>query len=334
MDLPTQRPPQPTAGGDGHEQRIVVGVDGSAGARLALAWALPAAARRGATLVVLSAFPVEAYWLDPYAVDPGRIAPVRGDVEGRVHAEVDEVLRDPDVSAVPGTADVPVHVLAVPGPVAPVLVEHSVTADLLVVGSRGRGGLRSTVLGSVALHCAAHAVCPVVVVHPGPEDAREAAQVPRVVVGLDDSPCGRAALAGAVDEAGRRGARVQGVLAYEAPDHWSPLYEVRKQPPAQRGARALERARALVVDVLGDRADAVDVTVQAGRAEEVLVGKADGAELLVVGSRSRSALLGTVLGSVALHCVIHAPCPVLVVRPAPEPAARRPAPAAEPAASG
>ncbi len=51
----------------------------------------------------------------------------------------------------------------------------------------------------------------------------------------------------------------------------------------------------------------------------MLIQSALGADLLVVGSRSRSVLPGMVLGSVALHCVVHAPCPVLVVRPAARP---------------
>jgi nucleotide-binding universal stress UspA family protein len=52
-----------------------------------------------------------------------------------------------------------------------------------------------------------------------------------------------------------------------------------------------------------------------GPAGDVLVRAAEGAELLVVGGRGRGALRGMLLGSVALHCVLHAPCPVLVLRP-------------------
>lgn len=305
------------------EERVVVGVDGSPGARAALGWALSAAARRGARLLVLSAYPVEASWLDPALVSPDRIEAIGEDTESRTRELVQEVLRSPDVAAVRGAADVPVHVLAVPGLAAPALVQHSATADLLVVGSRGRGGIRSTVLGSVALQCAAHADCPVVVVHPVPAGAPEEARQPRVVVGLDDSPAGRVAVAAAVAEAGRRGARVHGVLAYEAPDHWSSMYAVVARPQAQSGARALERARAIVADALGEDAGSVEVSVEAGPAAEVLVRRAADADLLVVGSRSRSTLLGTVLGSVALHCVVHAACPVMVVRPAPQAAAPR-----------
>ena len=317
-------------------QRVVVGVDGSPGARLALAWALSEAARRGATLLVLSAFPVESYWLDPYFLDPGRIEAVRQETETRSRDAVGEALREPEVAAVPGAAAVPVHVLAVPGPVAPALVQHSATADLLVVGSRGRGGVRSTVLGSVALHCAASADCPVVVVHPAAGGARTGASGPRVVVGLDDSPHGRAALSTAVAEAVRRDARVQAVLAYEVPNYWSEMYAALTPPPGERRAQALERARRLVEDVLTDdeargpvhHEGLVDVSVQEGPAGEALIRDAAGAELLVVGSRSHGTLQGMLLGSVALHCAVHAPCPVMVVRPAARPARSRAAVAA------
>lgn len=333
--MPTERPiDQPADGGHETGQRIVVGVDGSAGARAALAWALSAAAGRGAELLVISAFPAEIYVEDTYFLDERRVDAIREDTETRARALVSEVLQDPAVSAVAGTADVPVHVLALPGFVAPVLVHNSADADLLVVGSRGRGGVRSTVLGSVALHCAAHAACPVVVVHPASGSAPGGTTGSRVVVGLDVSPQGRAALVTAVAEAGRRGARVDAVLAYEEPNYWSDMYAVMMPPPGQTHAQALERAQALVTEVLGDEAGSVDVAVAAGSAGEVLVRRAAGAELLVVGSRSRSALPGMVLGSVALHCVVHAPCPVEVVRPVPEPAGSRPAAAAGTAAPG
>jgi nucleotide-binding universal stress UspA family protein len=77
----------------------------------------------------------------------------------------------------------------------------------------------------------------------------------------------------------------------------------------------------------------VDVAVAAGSAGEVLVQHAARAELLV-GSRSRGTLPGMVLGSVAPHCVVHAPCPVEVVRPVPGAARTRPAAAAAAATLG
>ncbi|PRW76295.1 universal stress protein, partial [Pseudomonas fluorescens] len=78
---------------------------------------------------------------------------------------VAEVRNTPAVSAVPGAAEVRTTVAVQIGPAAQALVDASVGADLLVVGSRGRGAARSALLGSVALHCVTHAACPVIVVH-------------------------------------------------------------------------------------------------------------------------------------------------------------------------
>ena len=291
-------------------QRIVVGVDGSAGARLALSWALAEAARRGADVEAVAAFPVDFYWTDAYLVDLDQIDRFRADTEAQARALVDEVRSDPDLA---GAADVAVEVVVCAGPTAAHLVHRAEDAELLVVGSRGRGGVRSTVAGSVALDCAAPARCPVVVVHP---QALPTSAHARVVVGLADSDHARAALAAAVAEAALLGARVEAVLAFESPNYWSNLYAVLTPPAGETAAYARRRGEAVVRDVLGDdAAKAVRVLAVEGHPAQVLERRAEGARLLVVGSRSRNQLEGVVLGSVALHAVMHAPCPVLVVHP-------------------
>ncbi|GAB3326475.1 universal stress protein [Geodermatophilus aquaeductus] len=297
--------------------RVVVGVDGSPGARAALAWALAAAARAGASLEVVSAFPVDSYWTDPYLLDSRRLDAIRADTEERAGGLVAEVRHDPAVTALPGAADVPADVVVVAGAPPEHLVDRAEGADLLVVGSRGRGGVRSTVLGSVALHCVTHAPCPVVVVHPG-----AVSPPPRVVVGVDDSSTSRAALARAAQEAGRLGARLEVVASYRPEAYWSDLYAITAPPTSESEEQARTRVSAFVAAVLGTSADA-DVRVVPGSPGEALVQQADGAALLVVGSRSRSRVAGMVLGSVALHCAVHAPCPVMVVHP--EPAGQAPA---------
>jgi nucleotide-binding universal stress UspA family protein len=281
--------------------RVVVGVDGSPGARAALVWAMADAARRGARLEVVSAFPVEVYWSDPILIDERHIEAVRTDTEGHARAFVDDVRSQTG-------GDVVVDVVAEPGPVIHGLLAAAEGADLLVVGSRGRGSVRSTVLGSVALHAVTHARCPVVVVHP-----REgtAPTPPRVVVGVDGSDGSREALARAVAEADRMDGDVAAIAAYSVRTYWSGAYQA-AVPPVER-LRDAARTRAEEMVAEAGAARTVAVLPVEGPAGDALVRAAEGAELLVVGSRGRGAVRGMLLGSVALHCVIHAPCPVMVV---------------------
>jgi nucleotide-binding universal stress UspA family protein len=301
----------------GTRQRIVVGIDGSAGGRAALFWALTAAANRRADVEVVTAFPIDFYWADAYLLDSERIDAIRSDTEARARAMVDEVRHDPALAGLPAVAGVDVDVLVVAGAPAEHLVQRSDGAALLVVGSRGRGAVRSTVAGSVALHCSTHARCTVVVVHPV---AAPAGTPARVVVGLDNSEHGRAALAAGLAEATLLGARLDAVLAFERPSYWSDLYAVMAPPSGETREHARTRAEALVTEVLGPGSierGTVHVTVAEGHPDDVLAREAEGAQLLVVAVRSRSRLTGVVLGSVALQCVMHAPCPVLVVHPRP-----------------
>jgi nucleotide-binding universal stress UspA family protein len=140
-------------------QRIVVDVDGSDGARLAVACALGERARREAAVEVVSAFPVEYSWLDHYLLDQRRIDSVRADTEARARARVDTVLayEPPNYWS---------DLYAITMAPADVLVRQEEGAGLLVVGSRSHSRLEGLVLGSVALHAAMHGPCPVLVVRP------------------------------------------------------------------------------------------------------------------------------------------------------------------------
>ncbi len=114
------------------------------------------------------------------------------------------------------------------------------------------------------------------------------------------------------------GAGLEVVVARRVPEHWGDLASAVTPVRGETGGHARWRAEGLVRDLLGSRPD-VRVVVEAGRPAEVLTRRAEGAALLVVGSRSRR-LTGLVLGSTALHCVVSAPCPVLVLHPQPVPA--------------
>jgi nucleotide-binding universal stress UspA family protein len=300
-------------------QRIVVGVDGSDGARTALKWALTEAARRGADVEVVTAFAFDSYWLDPFLIDRRRIDDIRSETETRARAMVEEARQDLALDGLPGGPAVGITILVAGGAPTAHLVQQSEGAALLVVGSRGRGAVRSAFAGSVALHCSAHAMCPVVVVPPAMVSAEEP---PRVVVGLDDSAEARAALTAAVDQATPLGARVDVVVAYQTPDYWVDLYAV-ASPLPELQAQAQSQGASIVTEVLGAESlesGLVRVVTVEGSPARVLIGEAEGAQLLVVGSRSHHALEGVVLGSVALRCVMHAPCPVMVVRTTSNPA--------------
>ena len=86
----------------------------------------------------------------------------RSDLDRHTRRLVDEVLAErPEQEGGLPAIRTEVHV----GPAGAMLIDRARTADLLVVGSRVRGAFRGLLLGSVALHCAMHALCPVMVVH-------------------------------------------------------------------------------------------------------------------------------------------------------------------------
>ncbi|MDP9427862.1 MAG: universal stress protein [Actinomycetota bacterium] len=146
--------------------RVVVGVDGSAGARAALRFAVEDAVRRGVPVeAVIAHRPPEA-WMDFDGI--GDVEYDRAEAEAVERAEtfIAEVLRE-----VPEPHPV-IHVTAVLGSAADALIRESAGADLLVVGSRGHGGFSSMLLGSTSMQCALHAACPVTVVH-SPASHRE-----------------------------------------------------------------------------------------------------------------------------------------------------------------
>ena len=159
---------------------MVVGIDGSVGSRAALRQALDEARRRGARLEVVAAFisPERLAVVNRLPIVTEREA-VAAAAEAAARTEVDEVVAG-DRAEHPDAAAPPIAVRAVAGDPGPVLTEAAVGAQVLVVGHRGRGGLASTVLGSVAWWCLRHAPCPLTVVPPPGEHPRAAAADDRV----------------------------------------------------------------------------------------------------------------------------------------------------------
>ena len=146
----TDRPP--------HVDRVVVGIDGSTAAERALTWAIAETERRGGTLDVVTVWEVPYRWAEGFnqmwAEDQDYFAAAA--VE-QARGWVDHAL-----GGKPHPDWLTVH--AVEGIAAQVLLARAEHADLLVVGSRGRGGFSSLLLGSVSTACAHHAPCPMVIV--------------------------------------------------------------------------------------------------------------------------------------------------------------------------
>lgn len=140
---------------------IVVGVDNSKGAHAALQFALEEAKLRGARLRAVHAWHYAS--IGAPAIEAGG-QPMFGvelaDLQRGVEASFEATLRE----AIPDAGGIDVERRVVEGPAAAALVEESRGADLLVVGSRGLGGFRGLLLGSVGQQVAHHAACPVVIV--------------------------------------------------------------------------------------------------------------------------------------------------------------------------
>jgi nucleotide-binding universal stress UspA family protein len=140
--------------------RVFVGVDGSPGSRSALAWALDAARRYDCPLIALHAWMLSTVpgWPPATYVTPPT---EHHDAEALAWLQG-------EVSSVVGVAPgVEVRTELVHGTAAAGLMDKAGPDDLLVVGSRGRGGFATLVLGSVATQCARYARGVVTVVRPG-----------------------------------------------------------------------------------------------------------------------------------------------------------------------
>jgi nucleotide-binding universal stress UspA family protein len=136
--------------------QIVVGVDGSPDSKDALLWAAEHARLMGGTLRVVYAWSLGG--IAGLGIPP---LPGYGLLEERAKEFPAQLARE----VLGEERDITVVPVAVRGNAAQVLVDASAKADLLVIGSRGLGGLKDMVLGSVGHHCAAHSNCPVVLFH-------------------------------------------------------------------------------------------------------------------------------------------------------------------------
>jgi len=289
---------------------VVVGVDGQAPSALALDWAVDEASRQHLPMLLVHARPVP---LRGPALDPV-LDPVP-DAEVLPHDAESERILEEAVERVrtlsPGTRT---ETLTGYGRAGNLLVDASSGAALVVVGARGRGSVRSAMLGSTSVDVVAHAHCPVAVVRHLPAVAPDR---PGVVVGSDGSPVSEAAVAEAFRQADARLLPLTVVHTWQL-DYTGTGMAVLESEELRRQLAQEERALAAEV-VAGWSEKYPDVVVHQhvmqAHPVQALVQHSRGAELLVVGSRGRGGFRGLLLGSVSQGVLHHAECPVLVVRP-------------------
>jgi len=287
-------------------RQVLVGVDGSVSAQGALAWAAAEASSRRCPLRIVHAFswPVTGNPLD---------MTFAGGMNIGLQSAAAWILTEAKAHAREVAPDIKVIDDLFVGPAAPTLLNEAQDADLVVVGSRGVGGFRGLLVGSVSAIVAAHAPCPVVVVHPhGAGTAFPASPTGRIVVGVDGSDISSAAIRFAFQQAARRHVGITAVHA-ATPTRQHPSVRVPadivEQIDRQLFAEAMESKRVLF--------PAIDVRTKLvhGHPAQALIDSSTGAELVVVGSHGRGGFAGMLLGSVSQAVLQHAACAVAVVRP-------------------
>lgn len=280
--------------------QVVVGVDGSEGSARALTWAAGEAAARGWDLVAVMTWDL----LDQHHIDGQRRFDPDYD-EQRAQATLDH-----HVEHALGERAAAVERRVVLDVATRGLLEASDGAAMLVVGARGLGGFKGLVLGSVSQHCIHHATVPVAVVH----DLPSVVGRPRVVVGVDGSANGIAALRWATEQAAATGARLELLHAWHPPYVGGEPFVFNPIPWDDCRAAAdlvLDRSLALV-DVTELATPPERVLVDGAAAHSVIEASA-AASMVVVGARGTGGFAGLLLGSVGNQVARHAHCPVVVV---------------------
>lgn len=285
-------------------EQVVVGYDGSQDSDRALDWAVQEAhALPGELKVVVSTG-------RPVAVDPSLYGPFLEAIEQQADAVAG---RGVDRARAAGVTAVGI---VERGDAAGVLVHESENASVLVLGRRGRHGVRGR-LGSVSAAVSAHARCPVVVLPGGwnPRTRTEGPFAGRVVVG--------------VDRLGRDNPAVLAAARYAERHHMglALLTVIPEAAPVPTGSVELDRAvreqlvgaaQAVVEQVAESVREErpqldVEAYVRGGRPADQLVEAARSATLVVVGNRGYGGFRGLLMGSVSQAVLVDSEAPVLVV---------------------
>lgn len=293
-----------------HHDLVTVAVDGGEPSNNAVRWAANTALKRGVPLRLASSYTMPQFLYAEGMVPPQELF---DDLQRECLSKV-EAAREIALEVAP---DLLVdHTIAEGSPID-MLLDLSKEATMIVMGSRGLGGLSGMVLGSVSAAVVAHASCPVVVVREDNAVTPETKYGP-VVVGVDGSDVSVKATQVAFEEAQARGAELIAVHTYLenqvhepmagailGDEQWVQFEEERKE--------SLDKELAPLVEKFPD----VKLTkvVTRDRPVRALVDQSKNAQLLITGSHGRGGFKGMLLGSTSRALLQAAPCPMMVVRP-------------------
>lgn len=294
--------------GMAHGRPIVAGIDGSGPAWQAAMWAAQQAVRGRVGLRLVHAVDYSGFLYAGPVVPPiGLYSALERDGQEQL-----DVVRKAVHHKFPDLA-IEMHVVS-EHPVW-TLINESERAGLVVIGSTAPDGASRSFAGSTAVGVAAHATSPVAII-PGGE--YQTSTSGPVVVGIDGSPASEAAVAIAFEEASLRGT---GLVAVHASTQFASdtEYLYAKQFIIDWSTIQDQQSEMLAERLAGWQEKFPDVTVRRvvtqEKAAQALLAHAEGAQLLVVGSRGHGGFTGLLLGSVSQKMIHHATCPLIVARP-------------------
>jgi nucleotide-binding universal stress UspA family protein len=198
-----------------------------------------------------------------------------------------------------------------------VRVAEEVGAGLVVLGSRGLGGMRRALMGSVSDSVVRHAHCPVLLVRGEPVSFPT-----KLLLASDGSKEAELAATSAADLARSTGSELHVVSVFPGTAYVHPYYEVRFPEAAERLRREAREQRQEMLDEQVERirkagGDVAQTHIRTGGTAKEIVALAEemGAGLLLMGSHGLGGIRRALIGSVSAAVVPHAHCPVMVVRP-------------------
>ena len=284
---------------------IVVGVDESPAAKVAVRWAARDAELRKIPLTLVHATsPEVATW--PNVRLPAGLARWNRDHGRRLVDDAFKVAEEATQHGGPAE----VHTEILPSAAVPTLVDLSKDAEMVVMGCRGSGRWPGRLMGSVSSGLLHYAHCPVAIIHDEDPLMPHPTQAP-VLVGIDGSSASELATAIAFDEASRRNV---GLIAVHA---WSDV-DVSEWPGIDWPATQSMAEEVLAERLAGWQEQYPDVQVSRAVVRDQparqLVQRSEEAQLVVVGSRGRGGFAGMLVGSVGETVAQMARMPVIVAR--------------------